>query len=140
AEDEERDARAKRPQALREAALYYARQGVPVFPLAPNSKAPIVRNGLDDATTDREQIERWWTRNPRANIGVRTGLWCDVIDIDEPPAGYFSFAQVRDAVTTVLGVVVTPCGGMHIYVPPTGNGNRARFLDGLDYRGVRGYV
>jgi hypothetical protein len=82
------------------AALRLASQGVYVFPVhgidtagrctcgrAPVNgrkgsrctpgKHPRTRDGYKEATTDRAQIERWWTRWPDANIGIaleRSGL------------------------------------------------------------------
>jgi Bifunctional DNA primase/polymerase, N-terminal len=47
------------------AALAYAKQGFPVFTLAPRSKLPLILareggHGLHDATTDLDQIGAWW--------------------------------------------------------------------------------
>ena len=65
------------------AALWYADLGYRVLPCAPGCKTPLTRNGLRDATTDAEQIERWWSEHPDANVAIRTdGLV--VIDIDGP--------------------------------------------------------
>ncbi|MEX2627134.1 MAG: bifunctional DNA primase/polymerase, partial [Ilumatobacteraceae bacterium] len=36
-------------------------------------KHPLLRQGLHDATRDPSTIERWWTRWPDANVGIRTG-------------------------------------------------------------------
>ncbi|MBI3967374.1 MAG: bifunctional DNA primase/polymerase [Chloroflexi bacterium] len=33
-------------------------------------KAPLTRNGVDDATDDPVQIREWWRRWPRANVGI----------------------------------------------------------------------
>ena len=43
-------------------------------------------HGLHDTTTDLDLIRAWWTANPRANIGLRTGLSFDVIDLDNEAA------------------------------------------------------
>lgn len=69
-----------------EAALAYAAQGIPVFPLAPLEKKPMLAGGagFKDATTDPYLIQQWWGTRPDANIGVPNGLasgtW--VLDID----------------------------------------------------------
>ena len=73
------------------AALRYASQGIPVFPLAPRSKFPLISathggHGLHDATTDAARIQAWWMAHPTANIGLRTGVAFDVIDLDSEPA------------------------------------------------------
>ena len=41
-------------------------------------KHPITRHGVNDATTDNEQIVNWWTDHPHANIGVATGRGRDL--------------------------------------------------------------
>ena len=45
-----------------EAALQYARSGIPVFPCNPLDKKPLTPNGFYDATTDEAQITAWWTQ------------------------------------------------------------------------------
>lgn len=141
AEDDTREARLARPEALGSAALWYARNGIACFPLKPGEKQPATRHGLHDATTDEAQIRAWWAATPQANIGIRTGLRFDVIDIDGPH-GYLSLADLRDqgAVPPILGKVHTSRGGAHLYVPLAGKGNKAGLLAGIDYRGNGGYV
>lgn len=135
-----REARLSAPGALASAALYYARHGIAVFPLKPGGKAPATAHGLHDATTDLEQVTSWWKSIPDANIGIRTGLRFDVVDIDGP-AGFASLAELRDAAVLpdVVGHVTTPRGA-HLYVPAAGRGNKAGVYPGIDYRGVGGYV
>jgi len=53
--------------ALKQAALDYAARGWPILTVA-GKRAP-----LDDATTDPVTIEEWWTKNPKANVALRTG-------------------------------------------------------------------
>src|SRR5262245_40189065 len=79
------------------AALEAARRGWPVFPLhqpvgagcscgeatcSNVGKHPRTAHGFRDATTDRAQIEAWWSRWPDANIGAPTGVAFDALDID----------------------------------------------------------
>lgn len=126
--------------ALASSALWYATRGVPVFPVRPRDKVPLVR-WRDEATTDQGTVAAWWRSWPHANIGMPTGLRWDVIDIDGP-AGYTSRASLRDRqkLPDVLGCSTTPRHGMHLFITPTGDGNAAGFLPGLDYRGLGGYV
>lgn len=133
-------ARLAQPDALCAAAAWYAAQGVPVFPVEERGKVPLVR-WRDAATTTGAQVAAWWRRCPQANIGMPTGLRWDVIDVDGPP-GYQSLATVREAgrLPEVTGRALTPRGGMHVYIAPTGDGNGARLGPGLDYRGIGGYV
>lgn len=139
-------ARLARPEALTEAALWYARQGIAVFPITPDGKRPCTRHGLLDATTDTDTINRWWTTNPTANIGLPTGHQFDVIDVDpnasNPAEAYQSLATLRDrgALTHTIGKAATPRPGIHVYIQPTGDRNGAGILPGVDYRGAGGYV
>lgn len=67
------------------AALWYAEQGIPVFPVTPKAKKPpLTRHGLHDATLEADQIRGWWSARPDANIGLATGHVVDVVDIDGP--------------------------------------------------------
>jgi hypothetical protein len=130
------------PNALSSAALWYAEQGIAVFPLKPGLKVPATARGFKDASTDPEQIRAWWTVTPGANIGLPTGIRFDVIDIDGPP-GYLSLDGLRqkDALPPLLGKAYTASGGRHLYVQPkSGRGNTARMFPGIDYRGLGGYV
>lgn len=64
-----------------EAAVIYAKNGVPVFPCKPN-KRPLTQHGFHDASTDIERITKFWSRNPTALIGVPTGEISGVFVID----------------------------------------------------------
>jgi hypothetical protein len=73
------------------AALAYAKQGFGVFALAPRSKQPLISaanggHGLHDGTTDLDVIRAWWTAHPMANIGLRTGISFDIVDLDSEDA------------------------------------------------------
>ena len=71
-----------RLSSLGEAALEYAARDWHVLPLVPHKKNPITKNGLLDSNNNEEVIVAWWTAWPNANIGLRTGIQFDVLDID----------------------------------------------------------
>lgn len=136
---DELQARQRPVGTLPASALWYATQGVPVFPCWPAGKTPMTKTGVKAATLDPAQIRSWWSREPRANIGLATGVRMDVIDIDGPE-GWESW-QGLAAQPSVLGRVKTPRpGGWHLWIAPTGRGNRAGMLPGVDYRAQGGYV
>lgn len=127
---------------IHQAALWYASVGIAVFPLEPGTKRPFPRShGFKEATIDADQINAWWTRTPTANIGIATGLLFDVADLDGWD-GVDHWATMDDT-PDPLGVVVTPRaggGGRHVYIPVTGQGNRAGLGPSMDWRGAGGYV
>ena len=65
-----------------ERALAYADLGWAVFPLMPNSKAPLTKHGFKDASKDPADIKRWWTDQPAANIGIATGVISGLVIVD----------------------------------------------------------
>ncbi len=83
---------------LLDTALDYAARGWAVFPLhsvdatgrctcgktecdSPD-KHPHITNGLKGASTDIDQIRRWWEHWPEANIGIRTGSVSGIFALD----------------------------------------------------------
>lgn len=145
------------------AALDYAARGWPVLPLhhpigtGPKSgpdrarcscgrdcgapgKHPRTAHGLDDATVEAETIRHWWERWPSSNIGLRTGVAFDVLDLDGPEAlDSLDALAPPDAATITTAMAVTG-RGIHMYLATTGAGNRAGIAPGIDWRGAGGYV
>lgn len=52
------------PKTLAEWAAWYAAHGLAVFPLNPRSKNPAAPHGFRDASTDAEQVRKWWGGEP----------------------------------------------------------------------------
>lgn len=135
------------PELMR-AALSYARRGVPVFPCKPGGKTPLTPNGHLAATTDEQQIRRWWTSWPAANIGIPTGERSGllVIDVDPRHGGDTSLAvlEAEHGQIPHTTTVRTGSGGMHVYLryPPGSNirNSAGKLGSGLDVRGEGGYV
>jgi len=147
-----------RVTALHNAAMQYAQWGWPVFPLARNAKVPAIRKadggkGVLDATNNLEWVCKWWSGHPEHNVGIATGFAFDVIDIDPDAGGVESFTHLLKVgrIPEVHAVVVSAgrdagqgkgfrTSGLHLYVKPTGRGNYAGVMPGVDYRGRGGYV
>jgi Bifunctional DNA primase/polymerase, N-terminal len=128
-----------------DAAIEYARRGWPVFPCRRGSKEPATAHGFNDATTELGRIERIWSRRPDLNVAVATGgTGPDVLDVDvaHGKPGYESLSAVVQAglVTTPMGLVVTPSGGLHLYYAGDAQRNGSLPNHGLDLRGEGGYV
>jgi len=117
-------------------ALGYSGGGWPVFPIRPRGKEPLVAGGCLSASTDPDQVRAWWETHPHANIGLRTGVGFDVLDLDGPDA-LLAFAEGE---ALPAGPTVLTGRGQHIYVLATGAGNRAGMRPHIDWRGRNGYV
>ena len=144
-------------------ALAAADAGWHVFPCAPGSKRPALRENWQDlATTDHGRIRAWWARTPY-NIGIacgQSGLVVIDLDVarDEPgPGGRPGLdgpASGEDALQRLCRAhgqrypagtytVDTPSGGSHLYftAPETPVRNSAGRLGPLiDIRADGGYV
>jgi hypothetical protein len=145
----------------KEAALDYVARGVPVFPLHnpvgengdcscgnescdSKGKHPRTSRGFKDATTQTEQIERWWDRWPDANIGIPTGKasGLDVIDVDTDEAAAKVEELLDDFDTIPLARTGRGWQFIFAHAPDSGLTIAAAIggIDGLDFRGDGGYV
>jgi hypothetical protein len=79
----------------------------------------IAPHGYNSATTDLNLIERWWTRCPRANIGIATGKASGlvVLDVDIGKGGMESLEALisRFGPLPVVPTAVSGSGGRHFY-------------------------
>jgi hypothetical protein len=124
---------------LLSAALDYAALGYPVFPCVPGGKKPPKgSHGFKDATMDPNQIRRWWTTTPAANIGLSTqGLvTVDIDGADNPWRG--------GAGLDAGPMSITPRGGVHlIFSQPAGHDWRnteSQLAPKVDTRANGGYI
>jgi hypothetical protein len=137
----------------RDAALAFARAGIPVFPCAMGGKRPLAPAGFHDASCDVDQVRGWWARWPGANIGMPTGsasgstLGIDVVDIDvtKTDSGFAAFERASAAglVEGELARVRTPSGGLHVYFPASAARPQRCWQAAtahIDFRGNGGYV
>ncbi len=131
------------PHDLLTAARRYAELGYPVFPCAPSSKAPLTAHGFHDATVDPEQIERWWTQTPLANIGIPTaGLL--VLDIDGWGNSWPSDPDQAADLANAGAISLTPRGGRHyVFRRPAGKAwkcSTGKLAASVDVRTDGGYI
>ncbi|WP_280404507.1 bifunctional DNA primase/polymerase [Nocardia brasiliensis] len=144
---------------FRDAALAAANRGWFVFPLRSGRKTPAslrLRN-LDGtpctwpsyATTDTEQIRRWWAGQRTYNIAIATGPSnLHVIDIDGTGHDGKHLTALRSALSVLEPIPATLTvrspHGLHLYfnVPPPSrlHCTVARLAPGVDSRGVGGYI
>lgn len=148
-----------------DAALFYARNGLAVFPLHhkiadgvcscndPDCKSigkhPRIKNGLTAATTDENIIQYWLKAFPNCNLGLVTGARSGIfaIDVDTKQDGLRAWETFKD--DHMLDDYNTPVqrtqsGGTHIfYKMPEGKKVTTRtnvLAKGIDVRGDGGYV
>ena len=126
-----------------ETALQYQEKGFSVIPVRQDKKPLIKWEKYQGERASAEVIEQWYREHPDAGVGIVTGRvsGLDVIDVDTAK-GYELLASALgdDAATFNPPIARTPRGGKHLYVVNTGEGNKAGFLKGVDYRGQGGYV
>lgn len=130
-------------------AIEYASKGMAVFPLKPREKKPLTAHGVKDATTDFDQITKWWKKNPNANIGIACGQISGgllVIDLDERANGVSGFDSLHEwesehGELPETARTITGKGGSHIlFRVPHKESNRVDLLDGVDVRSDGGYI
>ncbi len=122
-------------------ALAYAAAGLPVLPLLPVRKEPACPHGKDDATTDPEQITRWWSARPERNIGVRPPTGMVVLDVDAQHGGPAELVKLTDRHGPLpdTWTARTGQGGQHIWLRHTGP-VRGKLCPGVDLKAHTGYL
>src|SRR5262245_31260539 len=116
--------------SMRKAALDLAEMRFPVLPIywpeggrcacrrsdcSCPAKHPLTKNGVHDATADRERIESWWRRWHQANVAIATGERVVALDVDPRHGGDETLQRLQteqgplpDTVTSLTGG-----GGVH---------------------------
>ncbi len=147
---------------VRVAALHYAANGWAVLPLhsvlrgqctcgrhdcRSPGKHPRTRNGLNDASTDPQQLEMWWKKSPTTNIGICTGTASGIIvlDVDPRHGGEESLASLilEHCPLPETVQVTTGGGGEHFYFATANNpisSSTGRIAAGIDVKADGGYV
>ena len=118
----------------------------PVFPVNPDTKAPLITGWQNRATSDRSGVAELFKDYPLAAIGLVTGQKSGlvVIDIDEREnfSGLQNFKDSGHKIPPTI-TASTPSGGIHLFfkAPSVGVPNSVSSLaEGVDIRGDGGYV
>ena len=134
-------------EELQKDALTYANINWHVFPCAVDKKIPACSNGFKDATTDPEQIKRWWADQPY-NIGIATGAsGLVVVDFDlvnGAPVGETNFKALPEYEPLPETFTVrTRSGGKQFYFRANGTGiksSNSQLCKNVDIKALGGYV
>lgn len=122
----------------RAAALRWAAQGWPVLPCG-KDKSPLIPEGKTGATTDLDQIRKWWGRWPYALVGGR----CDgrvVIDLDAYKDGHAADLAALPGGLDPTRTHATPRGGTHlIYADERGLYRSGKLGNTIDVRAGTSY-
>ena len=158
---------AEETNRLLEAALALAIRGIPVFPLhTPTAeggcscsrggqckrnspgKHPRISDWQAEASTDQDQIRRWWRKWPDANIGMPTGALSGIVCLDVD-AGHLGFQEL-DGKELGEGPSASTGNGVHIfYAHPGGDVVLEQRIGGngdnwpyqhIDFKGDGNYV
>lgn len=143
-----------------EAALRYAKYGWAIFPVyeiadgkcscgKPDcqnpGKHPRTPNGVKDASKDPDQIRKWWTQYPEANIGLAAGKTSNIAILDVDGDSAIQYLKDRKYDETPTLKTGSGKGAQLIFKPWLDETpNLVRFKkfegkDGLDLRGDHGY-
>lgn len=131
------------------AALDYAANGLPVFPVD-SDKKPLTDHGYKDATTDPAKIRGMFAMDSVAGIGIPTGPVSGVLVIDRDRKNGVDGIEACKALEATLGTLPatrrqrTGSGGDQLFYKwPEGSEVRnsaSKIASGVDIRGAGGYV
>jgi hypothetical protein len=123
-------------------ALSYWDRGWSVIPVHPNDKRPAIDwKQYQQVSATREQVQRWFTDRPDANIGIVTGLISNLTVVDIDGAEGLHALGAADIVLPPETYIVQTPKGLHFYYryqpkPHT----QAGLLEKVDIRNDGGFV
>lgn len=127
--------------------LDLADKGLAVFPVrSTGNRAPHIRDWYNTATTDHNQLKKWWKRWPDARVGLptgeRNGVWVIDIDVKNGKDGEATLKELKPLPDTLEQV--TQSGGRHLFFKWNDSYNipsRTNVLgEGVDVRCNGGFV
>lgn len=119
---------------MMQAALAYAKMGIPVMPLKPRGKVPALADWVNRASTDPGAIRGWWGPRPDCNVGGVMGtVVCIDCDVDGEKGydgrDWVAEWEAEHGKLPETATSVTGRGGMHLFyrvdreVAPSVNGD-----------------
>lgn len=105
-------------------AMKMQEQGLNIYPLAPGTKVPLKGSqGFNDATSNKETIQQWWSENANYNIGLNLKPHnLILIDFDRHSKevdGWQNFLKLKKPLDATY-IERTPRDGFHFFfrIPP----------------------
>jgi hypothetical protein len=135
------------PKNARQVALDYLARGWSVIPIRSREKRPLIAWQLyQQHRASVTEVEDWFRRWPRANVGIVTGAISGlvVVDVDPRHGGDQSLAQLAREHGPLPRTMeaLSGGGGRHLYFAHPGGQvrNQVEMAPGIDLRGDGGFI
>ena len=125
-----------------QAALRYCDKGFSVIPIRPDKKPFVQWTDFQKRRATKEEIKKWFSQWPKANVGIVTGKISGVFVIDCDSQEAYEKIQAMLPECFLTAIVKTP-RGYHLYFAYASENtisNAAGILPGVDIRGEGGYA
>lgn len=125
-----------------EAALAYSDKSFSVIPIRPDKKPFIQWKEFQTRKATKEEIKKWFSQWPKANVGIVTGGISGVFVVDCDSQEAYEKIQAMLPECFLTAIVKTP-RGYHLYFAYASEktiSNAAGILPGVDIRAEGGYA
>lgn len=125
-----------------EAALAYSDKSFSVIPIRPDKKPFIQWQDFQKRRATKEEIKKWFSQWPKANVGIVTGGISGVFVVDCDSQEAYEKIQAMLPECFLTAIVKTP-RGYHLYFAYASEktiSNAAGILPGVDVRAEGGYI
>jgi len=124
------------------AALAYSERGFSVIPIRPDKQPFIQWKEFQTRRATKEEIKKWFSQWPKANVGIVTGEISGVFVVDCDSQEAYEKIQAMLPECFLTAIVKTP-RGYHLYFAYASEktiSNAAGILPGVDVRAEGGYA
>lgn len=132
-------------QTILDAALQWAKRGVPVFPCNPENKAPLTKNGHNDAVTDPDKIRALFSPYGEdvligARMGSESRLFACDFDLYKAGATDYMATLSDQGLLADTQIHTTRSGGIHLIYRSDAAWPNCVPHAGVEIKGEGGYV
>ena len=134
--DEDLDSSQAQAPSLVQAAQRHVAEGWRVFPVWPGTRVPHITRWPREASSDPDQIRRWWARWPDAGIGGATGFPFLVADVDDDTV--YDLLASQGVTLPPTRTQTTSRGRHYIYrvLQPAGSRGHSAYYGRMDVQGT----